>query len=68
MTSESPVAGDQLGAGAAVAERVDDVADVFDPGHLAAEPVDLAPHGGVFEVERPAIRGADEQHEAGFAS
>ena len=61
----APVAGDQLGAGAAVAQRVDDVADVLDPGDLAAEPVDLAPHGGAREVEAPAARSADEQHDPG---
>ena len=32
----SPVAGDQLGAGARVAQRVDDAADVFDLRHPAA--------------------------------
>ena len=55
------VGGDQLGAGAAVVERVDDVADVFDPGDLAAEPVDLAPHRRAAQVERAAAGGADDE-------
>ena len=40
------VAGDQLGAGARVAQRVDDAADVLDLRHPGAEPADLAAHGG----------------------
>ena len=52
------VAGDQVGAGSPVAQRVDDAADVLDLGHFGAEPVDLAPHGGVAEVELAAVRAS----------
>ena len=55
------VAGDQLGAGAGVAQRVDDVADVLDLRHAAAEPVDLAAHRRAAQVERAAAGGADDQ-------
>ena len=40
----APVLGDQLGAGPAVVQRVDDAADAIDPGDAAAEPVHGAPH------------------------
>ena len=37
------------------------MADVFDPGDLAAEPVDLASHRRAAEVERAAAGGADDE-------
>ena len=57
----APVGGDQLGAGAAVAQGVDDAADVFDPGDLAAEAVDFAAHERAAGVEPAAAGGADDE-------
>ena len=55
------VFGDQLGAGAGVAQRVDDPTDVLDLCHAVAEPVDLAPNRGVGEVEPAALGRADDE-------
>ena len=62
------VGGDQLGAGAAVVQRVDDAADVVDPAICAAEPATSRRRAGLLEVERPAAGARTTRTIAGFGS
>ncbi len=61
IASDSPSRAISVGAGAAVAQRVDDPTDVLDLRHAAAEAADLAAHRGVGQIELAAAGGADDE-------